>query len=43
MLRADREILTETVDLEEEQVDDILDILAREFSDEEEFQKFIKD
>ena len=43
VLRADREILTETVDLEEEQVDDILDILAREFSDEEEFQKFIKD
>ena len=42
VLRADREILTESVDLEEEQVDDILDILAREFSDEEEFQKFIK-
>ena len=42
VLRADREILTETVDLEEEQVDDILDILAREFADEEEFQKFIK-
>jgi hypothetical protein len=30
------------VDLEEEQVDDILDILAREFEDEEEFRKFIK-
>ena len=42
VLRADREILTESVDLEEEQVDDILDILAREFSDEEEFQKFIR-
>ena len=43
VLRADREILTESVDLEEEQVDDILDILAREFSDEEEFRKFIKE
>lgn len=43
VLRADREILTETVDLEEEQVDDILDILAREFADEEEFRKFIKE
>ncbi len=43
VLRADREILTESVDLEEEQVDEILDILAREFSDEEEFQKFIKE
>lgn len=42
VLRADREILTESVDLEEEQVDEILDILAREFADEEEFQKFIK-
>jgi N utilization substance protein A len=42
VLRADREILTESVDLEEEQVDDILDILAREFEDEEEFRKFIK-
>jgi len=42
VLRADREILTGSVDLEEEQVDDILDILAREFSDEQEFQKFIK-
>ena len=42
VLRADREILTESVDLEEEQVDEILDILAREFSDEEEFQKFIR-
>lgn len=42
VLRADREILTESVDLEEEQVDDILDILAREFADEEEFQKYIK-
>ena len=42
VLRADREILTGSVDLEEEQVDEILDILAREFADEEEFQKFIK-
>ena len=42
VLRADREILTVSVDLEEEQVDEILDILAREFADEEEFQKFIK-
>lgn len=42
VLRADREILTETVDLEEEQVDDILNILAQEFQDEEEFQKFLK-
>ena len=42
VLRADREILSESVDLEEEQVDEILDILAREFADEEEFQKFIK-
>jgi N utilization substance protein A len=42
VLRADREILTESVDLEEEQVDEILDILAREFADEEEFRKFIK-
>ena len=42
VLRADREILTESVDLEEEQVDEILDILAREFADEEEFQKYIK-
>lgn len=43
VLRADREILTESVDLEEEQVDDILEILAREFADEAEFQKFIKE
>ncbi len=42
VLRADRSILTETVDLEEEQVDDILNILAQEFSDEEEFRKFLK-
>ncbi len=42
VLRADRSILIGQVDLEEEQVDDILDILAQEFSDEEEFQKFIK-
>ena len=43
VLRADREILTGSVDLEEEQVDEILDILAREFADEEEFRKFIKE
>ena len=43
VLRADREILTESVDLEEEQVDEILDILAREFADEEEFRTFIKE
>ena len=42
VLRADRSILTGQVDLEEEMVDDILDILAQEFSDEEEFQKFIR-
>ena len=42
VLRADRQILTDTVDLEEEQVDEMLNILAQEFSDEEEFQKFIK-
>lgn len=42
VLRADRQILTGTVDLEEEQVDEMLNILAQEFSDEEEFQKFIK-
>lgn len=42
VLRADRDVLTGSVDLEEEQVDDILDILAREFSDEQEFQKYIK-
>lgn len=42
VLRADRSILTGQADLEEEQVDDILDILAQEFSDEEEFQKFIR-
>ena len=42
VLRADRSVLVETVDLEEEQVDDILNILAVEFQDEEEFHKFLK-
>ncbi|MBR4841991.1 MAG: transcription termination/antitermination protein NusA [Bacteroidaceae bacterium] len=42
VLRADRSVLVETVDLEEEQVDDILNILALEFQDEEEFHKFLK-
>ncbi|MCQ2083757.1 MAG: transcription termination factor NusA [Bacteroidaceae bacterium] len=42
VLRADRAVLIEKADLEEEQVDEILDILAQEFSDEEEFQKFIR-
>ena len=42
VLRADRSVLVETVDLEEEQVDDILNILAIEFQDEEEFRKFLK-
>ncbi|MBR6371327.1 MAG: transcription termination/antitermination protein NusA [Bacteroidaceae bacterium] len=42
VLRADRSVLVETVDLEEEQVDDILNILALEFQDEEEFRRFLK-
>lgn len=42
VLRAPREILVERADLEEEQIDDILSILASEFVDEEEFQKFLK-
>ena len=42
VLRADRSVLVETVDLEEEQVDEILNILAIEFQDEEEFRKFLK-
>lgn len=43
VLRAGREILIESVDLEEEHVDDILNILAQEFADEEEFKSFIKE
>lgn len=43
VLRADRQMLIEKADLEEDQVDDILSILAQEFADEVEFQKFIKD
>jgi len=42
VLRADRSVLAETADLEEEQVDDILNILATEFQDEEEFRRFLK-
>ncbi|MBO7417146.1 MAG: transcription termination/antitermination protein NusA [Bacteroidaceae bacterium] len=42
VLRADRSVLVETADLEEEQVDDILNILAIEFQDEEEFRRFLK-
>ncbi|MBP6970510.1 MAG: transcription termination/antitermination protein NusA [Bacteroidaceae bacterium] len=42
VLRTDRMVLSETVDLEEEQVDEILVILAQEFQDEEEFSKFLK-
>ena len=42
VLRTDRMVLSETVDLEEEQVDEILAILAQEFQDEEEFSRFLK-
>ena len=42
VLRAPRAMLTDNVDLEEEQVDDILSILASEFAEEEEFKKFLK-
>lgn len=42
ILRADRSVILTNADLEEEQVDEVLSILAQEFSDEEEFQKFIK-
>lgn len=41
VLRAPRQILLENADLEEEQVDSVLSILASEFSDEPEFAKFI--
>ena len=41
VLRAPREMLLENADLEEEQVDSVLSILATEFSDEPEFAKFI--
>lgn len=41
VLRASREVLVEKADLEEEQVDNVLSILASEFSDEPEFAKFI--
>lgn len=42
VLRAPREILLESADLEEEQIDEILSILAAEFADEEEFQKYLR-
>ncbi|MCQ2111467.1 MAG: transcription termination factor NusA [Bacteroidaceae bacterium] len=42
VLRTSREDLIAKADLEVEQVDDILSILASEFADEAEFQKFIK-
>lgn len=42
VLRADRNMLLENADLEEETVDEVLSILAQEFSEEQEFQKFIK-
>ena len=42
VLRAPREILLESADLEEEQIDEILAILASEFADEEEFHKFLR-
>lgn len=42
VLRTSREDLVAKADLEDEQVDDILSILASEFAEEEEFQKFIK-
>ena len=42
VLRAPREILLESADLEEEQIDEILAILASEFADEEEFQGFLR-
>ncbi len=42
VLRSEREMLVEKADLEEEQVDAVLSILASEFADEPEFAKFIK-
>ncbi|MCQ2075036.1 MAG: transcription termination factor NusA [Bacteroidaceae bacterium] len=41
VLRASRDMLVESADLEEEQVDSVLSILASEFADEPEFAKFI--
>ncbi|MBO4498854.1 MAG: transcription termination/antitermination protein NusA [Bacteroidaceae bacterium] len=41
VLRAPREMLLEDADMEEEQVDSVLSILASEFADEPEFSKFI--
>lgn len=41
VLRAPRAMLLENADLEEEQVDNVLSVLASEFSDEPEFAKFI--
>lgn len=41
VLRSPRETLVEKADLEEEQVDAVLSILASEFEDEPEFAKFI--
>ncbi len=41
VLRASRETLVENADLEEEQVDSVLSVLATEFADEPEFAKFI--
>ena len=42
VLRAPREILLESADLEEEKIDEILSILASEFAEEEEFQHFLR-
>lgn len=41
VLRAPREMLLEDADMEEEQVDSVLSVLASEFADEPEFSKFI--
>ena len=41
VLRAPRAMLLENADLEEEQVDNVLSVLASEFSDEPEFAKYI--
>ena len=41
VLRASRDVLIEKADLEEEQVDSVLSVLATEFADEPEFAKFI--
>jgi len=42
VMRTPREDLISRADLEDEQVDEILSILASEFADEPEFQKFLK-